>query len=220
MEKRRSGRLTIAIVDDHRVLLDGLTSWIRRAASDVEVAIATSSWADLMAHPAFPVDVVLLDLQLGDGVPAATKIAALRAAGVATVVVSSFADPAWVRECVVAGALGYVSKSEDAGRILDAARAAARGETYLTPHLVAALHDDGDARVHLSSQERRALVLYASGLPLRSVAQRLGVHYETAKQYLDRVREKYAEAGRPARTKLELRDRAVEDGLIHGTDPT
>jgi DNA-binding NarL/FixJ family response regulator len=66
----------------------------------------------------------------------------------------------------------------------------------------------------LSPQERRALVLYASGLPMKSVARRLGISFETAKCYVDRVREKYERAGREARTKIELRQRAVEDGLL------
>ena len=50
-------------------------------------------------------------------------------------------------------------------------------------------------------------------LPLKTVARHLNVSYETAKTYLDRIRDKYAQAGRPAPTKLDLRDRALEDGL-------
>jgi two-component system, NarL family, nitrate/nitrite response regulator NarL len=42
----------------------------------------------------------------------------------------------------------------------------------------------------------------------------MGVHYETAKSYLDRVRYKYSQVGREARTKVELRTRAVEDGHL------
>ncbi len=66
----------------------------------------------------------------------------------------------------------------------------------------------------LSSQERRTLVLYASGMPLKSVATRLGVSSETAKSYLERVRAKYEACGREARSKVELRKRAEEDGLV------
>jgi transposase len=51
---------------------------------------------------------------------------------------------------------------------------------------------------------------------MKSVARRLDVGYETAKSYLGRVREKYAECGRDARSKIDLRRRAVEDGLISG----
>jgi DNA-binding CsgD family transcriptional regulator len=66
----------------------------------------------------------------------------------------------------------------------------------------------------LSQQERRALQLYATGMPLKSVARKMTISDETVKQYLGRVREKYARAGRAAPTKLELYHRAVEDGHI------
>jgi DNA-binding NarL/FixJ family response regulator len=212
--------ITLGIVDDHRVLLDGLTAWIRARTDEVRVVVTCTTWAQLLLAEAYPVDVVLLDLELGDDLPSAIKIATLRMAGVAAVVVSTYADPALVRECISAGALGYVPKSEDASVILDAVHTAARGETYLSATVAAALVADdgrGDPVPKLSEQERRVLVLYASGLPMKSVARRLDVGYETAKSYLGRVREKYAECGREARSKIDLRRRAVEDGLISGT---
>jgi DNA-binding NarL/FixJ family response regulator len=212
-------QITLGIVDDHQVLLDGLTEWLRARAADVEVVIACTSWPKLLSHERFPVDVVLMDLELGDGVPAAVKIATLRMTGVATVVVSTYAEPSLVRECISAGALGFVPKSDDAAVILDAVRAAARGETFLPASVAAVLiaeADQGDHVPKLSDQERRVLVLYASGLPMKSVARRLDVGYETAKSYLGRVREKYADCGRDARSKIDLRRRAIEDGLISG----
>jgi len=213
----RSG-ITLGIVDDHRVLLDGLSAWLRARADDVEVAIACSTWSALLTHERFPVDVVLMDLELGDGLPPAVKIATLRMTGVATVVVSTYAEPAMVRECISSGALGFVPKSDDATVLLEAIRAAHRGETYLSASVATALiGDDGHRGApKLSEQERRVLVLYASGLPMKSVARRLDVGYETAKSYLGRVREKYADCGRDARSKIDLRRRAVEDGLISG----
>jgi len=210
--------ITLGIVDDHQVLLDGLGAWLRARTDDVEVVIACRTWPALLTHDRFPVDVVLMDLELGDGLPAAVKIATLRMTGVATVVVSTFAEPAMVRECISSGALGFVPKSDDAAVLLEAIRAAHRGETYLSATVAAALISDESGRTtpKLSEQERRVLVLYASGLPMKSVARRLDVGYETAKSYLGRVREKYAECGRDARSKIDLRRRAVEDGLISG----
>ena len=214
--------IRLGIVDDHRVMLDALRSWLETRAEDVEVVLAVARWEELRAHPAFPVDVVLLDLELGDDIPAGAKIVELAAAGVAVVVVSTFADPRRVRECISAGALGYVPKSEDASEIVRAVRAAAQGEGHVTPALAAMLVADDalDAVPQLSPQERRALVLYASGWPLKSVARQLDISVETAKTYLGRVREKYAQAGREARTKIALHRRAVEDGLIsEGPEP-
>jgi two-component system, NarL family, uhpT operon response regulator UhpA len=214
----------VGIVDDHRLVLDALSSWLTAEADDVAVEIAVTSWEALLADPRFPVDVVLLDLELGDGVPVGSKIVRLGTAGVPVVVIGSFADPRRVRECLAAGASGYVPKAEDAGEIPRAIRAAAAGEGYVSAALAALLvasEQDPAAEPPppLSQQERRALVLYASGLPLKSVAEHLDISTETAKTYLGRVREKYAQAGREARTKIALHRRAVEDGLIAAESP-
>jgi two-component system, NarL family, uhpT operon response regulator UhpA len=216
--------IRVGIVDDHRLMLDALSSWLGSEAADISVEIAASTWPALVGDPRFPVDVVLLDLDLGDGVPVGSKIVRLGTVGVAAVVVSTFADPRRVRECLAAGALGFVPKSEDATEIPRAIRAAAAGEGYVTPALAALLvaaEQDPHAEPPppLSQQERRALVLYASGLPLKSVAEHLDISTETAKTYLGRVRDKYAQAGREARTKIALHRRAVEDGLLPA-DPT
>jgi two-component system uhpT operon response regulator UhpA len=215
-----ASRVRVGIVDDHQLMLDGLTTWLSAEAGDVDVVIAVTTFRELVRHPQFPVSVVLLDLDLGDDIPASVKIVELAAAGVAVVVVSTFADPRRVRECVAAGALGYVPKSENAAEIVQAVRAAANGEGHVTQALAAMLLADvpDESTPALSPQERRALVLYASGLPLKSVARQLDISVETAKTYLTRVREKYAHAGREARTKIALHRRAVEDGLLRDED--
>jgi two-component system uhpT operon response regulator UhpA len=214
-----SALIRLAIVDEHRLMLDGLQMWLAAEADDVQVDIAVSSWRDLLAHSEYPVDVALLDLDLEDDVPMGAKIVRLVRSGVAVVVISTFVDPRRVRECVAAGALGYVSKREDTTEILRSVRAAAAGESRVSAVVAALLATDEGAEPPpaLSPQERRALVLYASGLPLKGVAEHLDISVETAKTYLSRVREKYALAGREARTKIALHRRAVEDGLIAST---
>ena len=56
--------------------------------------------------------------------------------------------------------------------------------------------------------------LYASGLKLTAVGHRMGISPHTAKEYLDRVRVKYANLGRDARTRTELYAEANRDGLL------
>jgi DNA-binding NarL/FixJ family response regulator len=160
--------------------------------------------------------VVLLDLDLGDGIRAPLKISTLRRAGVATVIISTLADLAHIRICLAAGAAGYLPKTEPADEILRAVTAAAAGESYMTSSLAALLaadrEDNAENAPTLSTQELRALILCASGLPMKSVARRLGVSIHTAKGYIDRVREKYTQASCETRTKLDLHCRAVEEG--------
>ena len=55
-------------------------------------------------------------------------------------------------------------------------------------------------------------------MPLRHAADQLGIGYSTAREYLDRIRVKYVEVGRPAPTKVDLLRRAVEDGILPNLD--
>lgn len=69
-------------------------------------------------------------------------------------------------------------------------------------------------RPRLSRQETVVLLGYVAGLTLDAAARRAGIRPGTAKQYLDRVKQKYQAVGRPTRTKLDLARRAHEDGLV------
>ena len=206
-------RIRLAIVDDHRMLLGALSEWLRGAASDIDLVAAVPSWSELLAHPAFPVDVVLLDLDLRDNNPISIKLSTLKSAGVRTMLLSSYSEPAVVREALGAGALGYLVKSEPVETIVEAIRAAQRGESYLSRELEEALDDDG-AAPRLSAQERRVMALYGAGQPVKAVAFQLGISEETAKSYLKRIREKYRLAGYDVGTKVALRKRAIADGIL------
>jgi DNA-binding NarL/FixJ family response regulator len=159
--------------------------------------------------------VVLLDLDLGDGTPPELNVATIRAAGPAVLVLSASDRPAAVRNAIRAGALGYVLKNEEAGQVRAAIEAVAAGKDWVSPRLAYIFVTDGAPdRPALSTQETRALQLYATGMPMKSVARRMRISEETAKQYVGRVREKYVRANRAAPTKLDLYYRAVEDGHL------
>ena len=212
-------RIRLALVDDHKMLLGALVEWIKNAAAEINVVAAVSSWPELLTHPEFPVDVVLLDLDLKDNLPVSLKIATLLTADVKTVVMSTYSEPNVVREALAAGALGYLVKSEDAGMIVEAIRAAAEGESYISPELDLALHaGEASGAPRLSAQERRVMALYGGGQPVKSVAYQLAISEETAKSYLKRIREKYRNAGIDVGTKVGLRKRAILDGILLQSD--
>lgn len=205
----------VAAVDDHPVILDGMAGWISAPGSGIRV-IATAPTVDaLLAGPGRAADVVLLDLELGDGTTAGRNVAAIRAAGPAVLVLSATDKPVAVRAAMRAGALGYVLKNEETAQVRAAIRAVATGKDWMSPRLAYIFAtDDAPDRPDLSHQETRALQLYATGMPMKSVARRMCISEETAKQYVGRVREKYSRAGRAAPTKVDLYHRAVEDGHL------
>ncbi|GAA0959453.1 response regulator transcription factor [Frigoribacterium faeni] len=212
-------RIRLALVDDHKMLLGALSEWIRGAASDISMVAAVASWPELLTHPEFPVDVVLLDLDLKDNIPISLKINTLKTTGVKTVLMSTYSEPNVVREALAAGALGYLVKSEDAEMIVEAIRSAAQGESYISAELDLALNAAEIGGVpKLSAQERRVMALYGGGEPVKAVAYQLGISEETAKSYLKRIREKYRVAGYDVGTKVALRKRAIQDGILLQTD--
>ena len=211
--------IRLALVDDHRMLLGALTEWIRGAATDISMVAAVTTWPELLTHPEFPVDVVLLDLDLKDNLPISLKISTLKTAGVKTVLMSTYSEPNVVREALAAGALGYLVKSEDAEMIVKAIRSAAKGESYISAELDLALNaGDVGGAPKLSAQERRVMALYGGGEPVKTVAYQLDISEETAKSYLKRIREKYRVAGIDVGTKVALRKRAIQDGILLQTD--
>lgn len=213
--------IRLAVVDDHRMILSGLANWIRNATDEIDVVAELATWPELLTHPAFPVDVVLLDLDLKDNIPVAVKISALKSTGVRVVLMSTYSEPNVVREALAAGALGYLVKSEDAEMIVEAIRAASQGESFVSAELDLAINaaDIGGAP-KLSAQERRVMALYGGGEPVKSVAYQLGISEETAKSYLKRIREKYRVAGIDVGTKVALRRRAIQDGILIQDAPT
>jgi two-component system, NarL family, nitrate/nitrite response regulator NarL len=210
-----AGVVKVAAVDDHPILLGGIVSWLEREGGDIRIVGTAATVDELLAGAGRHADVVLLDLDLGDGTTAARNVGAILAAGPAVLIFAASDRPLSVRAAMRAGALGYVLKSEETDAVRAAIRAVAAGEAWVSARLAYIFAtDDAPDRPALSPQETRALQLYATGMPLKSVARRMTIGEETVKQYLSRVREKYARVGRTAATKLELYHRAVEDGHL------
>lgn len=206
--------IRVVILDDHALFHQALMAWLQSQGPSIEVAYAGADvQRALGAAPAS--DVVLLDLDLGtDAPPLPQLVGSFRDAGCGVLIVSALGSPRVVRQGLAAGALGYMSKREDPAELLEAIRIVASGEGFLTPEMAAILAESPQDVPNLSIQELSALRLYASGMKLDSVARRMNVSPATAKEYLDRVRAKYAQAHREVRTKSDMRRAAVEDGFL------
>jgi DNA-binding NarL/FixJ family response regulator len=203
-------RRTIAIVDDHTLFADALRAWTGDNLPHVRIVYAGP---DPAAVPA-GTDLVLLDIDLGPGAsPAEAVTADLVASGSAVLLVSAVGEPGRIRPALSAGASGYVPKRVGSDVLTEAIETALLGEMYLSPDLAAVMVAAVD-RPSLSQQELTALRLYASGLKLDAVARRMGISASTAREYLLRVRRKYADVGRQVRTKTDLYAAAVKDGII------
>lgn len=97
---------------------------------------------------------------------------------------------------------------------MDAIRTVARGETIVTGELPDGPDSDDGVRAKLSVREIQTLRLYASGIPAKSVARRMGISSGTVAPNIKRIKAKYEASGRPAWTRMDLFRRAVQDGII------
>jgi DNA-binding NarL/FixJ family response regulator len=208
----------VALIDDHESVRLGLEAACVRSGSQ-QVVFSGSTVTEYLqwrrSSSAPPADVVVLDLTLGDGTTVTDNVSRIVLDG-SSVIIHSVADrPAAVREALAAGAAGIVSKSAPIDDVIAAVRTVSKGEPLNNVEWASAVEGDRDfADAQLSARERDVLRLYAAGLPLKVVAERLGVAYSTAKENITRVRVKYVEVGRPAPTKVDLLRRAMEDGIL------
>lgn len=209
------GRVRVALVDEHRLLVEGLAARLSAARSGIEVCAAVSDWAQLLVSPAFPVDVVVVEYGLEDGVPFDAKMRSLAGAGVPAVAVSRHGDPRTVHTALTAGAAAFVAKHQSADDLVAAIHDVAAGRQHRSPAVVAALQAYADrADPGLGRQELTALQLYAGGLSVHEVALRMATTDQTAKSYIKRGRRKYRAAGIDLGTKPLLRRHALREGWV------
>lgn len=203
----------VGLVEDHESVAIGLAV-ILEDCPDLELTAVATTVTGLLERTS-DLDLVVLDLRLADGSSPKSNVELLATAGIDTLVFTGAENPYLVRSAARAGVLGVVRKSEPASVVVESIRVAASGGQVITTEWAAAIDGDpGLGDVGLSPRQLEVLELYASGEKAERVARLTGLSAQTVNDYLQRIRQKYAEAGRPARTKTELYKRAVEDGLL------
>ncbi|WP_287001207.1 MULTISPECIES: response regulator transcription factor [Gordonia] len=209
----------IGVIDDHDSVIEGLRGFFADT-DDLRLVVGAHTVGDLLAQltsdspdMGLPLDLVVLDLRLGDGSTPAGNIAELSEAGVSTLVYTSGDEPYLVRDAAGAGTLGVVRKNATKTEVCAAVRTAASGSTVVSMDWAAALDSDPQF-VDLPTRLREVLELYASGGSGAHVARVMGLSPDTVNKYIERIRSKYREVHRDAPTKTDLYKRAVEDGWL------
>jgi DNA-binding NarL/FixJ family response regulator len=208
-------QVTVAIIEDHPVVTEGVASWIRSDPGErVRLVLTARDLTGLHLGPGPSADVVILDLELS-GELVTGQIPGLVAAGYRVVAFSGHSEPVIVMETMDNGAHSYVSKEEGRDHLVEAVLAAAADRPYVTRSQARAmLADQRPDRPVLSQQEQQALLLWFQGMSKASVGRRMSISENTVRQYISRARAKYAATGRTAPSKDALLARAIEDGVI------
>lgn len=216
--------IDIAVVEDHRMLADGLRAWAQ-GTGEIRVVATAASVEQFLGGASAPTHVVLLDPTLRAEPDAVRNVSRLLDAGHRVLIVDSSPVPSSLTPVLAAGAHGYLTRDHGLEALAASVRAIASGGTSWaldpTANLAADAEGSPGRRAPLSEQEYRVLMEYTSGVTLESTARRLGIRPATALTYLKRVKAKYRRAGIPVATKLELAEQVHRDcasGLIPQAD--
>jgi DNA-binding NarL/FixJ family response regulator len=210
------GPIRLLVADDHPVVRDGLRAMLATQPDLELVGEAATGTQAVQRVRALRPDVVLMDLQMPelDG-PAA--IAALReqAPEVRVLVLTTYGTDADITRAVDAGATGYLLKDAPREQLFGAIRAAAKGESVLSPSVATRVlgRMRAPAEEALSPRELEILAAVARGLSNKQIGRRLYVSEATVKTHLLRIFSKLGVDDRTAAVTA-----ALERGIIRLPD--
>jgi DNA-binding NarL/FixJ family response regulator len=214
--------ITILLVDDQALFREGLRTLLSIQPDFEIVGEAVNGAEALLEASAKRPAVVLMDLQMPvlDGV-AATRRLRSQQPECKVIVLTTFDDDDYVFEGLRAGAVGYLLKDAPSEKLVEAIRAAARGESFLQPSVAAKViaefarvtekraHPDQALVEPLTGRELEILSLIAKGDSNKEIAVALLIAEGTVKNHVTSILGKLA-----VRDRTQAALKGVELGLI------
>ncbi|MFG2092309.1 response regulator [Streptomyces sp. NPDC048612] len=184
----------ILVCDDHAVVRAGLLALLD-SAPDIEVVGEAGTGEEALALAAkLTPDVVLMDLQLGegiDGVETTRRLTSVPGTSLHILVLTTYDTDADITRAIEAGATGYLLKAERPDELFAAIHAAAEGRTALSPPVASRVMANlRRPRPTLTDRERDILAQLARGIGNRDIARALHISEATVKTHLRRIYDK------------------------------
>lgn len=207
-----SETITILIVDDHPVVREGLRGMLSVQPDFEVVAQAADGAEGVRLAQRYRPDVVLMDLRMPVmGGVEATQAIRREAPECHVLVLTTYDSDTDIIKAIEAGATGYLLKDTPSAELYRAIRAAARGDSVLTPAIAARLitHVRRPAVEQLSAREVEVLALVKEGLTNKAIGRRLHISTATVKTHLIHI---YGKLGVSDRTSAVTV--ALERGIL------
>jgi two-component system response regulator NreC len=213
-------KIKVLVVDDHRLVRDGIRALLALAADIEVVGEAANGKEALQKVKRLSPDVVLMDLAmpLMGGLEATRRIRK-QFAGTKVLAVTQYDDSEYVIPVIEAGARGFISKMAAFSELASAIQAVYNGESFLTPSAAAALVEEyqqktpslleGDPYQQLSDREREVLKLVVEGYTARQIADMLVLSPKTVEWYKNSLMKKLNLHNKADLIKYALRKRII-----------
>jgi two-component system nitrate/nitrite response regulator NarL len=212
--------IKLVLVDDHSLVRQGLADLLSRGAGMQVLATtgrADETFALLEKHRP---DLLILDLRMApiDGI---TLLKSLREKGIDTpVVILTMSEAAEdLAAALRLGVRGYLLKDMEPSDVIDAIRAAARGELVVAPSIAGKLaailqggEEPGSAAAlvkQLTGRERQILGYVAAGMSNKAIAKTLGISHDTVKLHVRHILAKLGQSSRVEAAVFAVQNRAV-----------
>ncbi len=193
--------IRVLIVDDHRIVRQGLHHVCELAAGLTVVGEAANGREAIKLARQLQPDVILMDINMPtlDGVQATSHIVAANPSA-RVIILTMYRQDRYVFEAIKAGARGYLLKDVDEQDLVAAIRAVYRGEALINPSLAVKLldefrrlsqmADEAKDTENLTPAEMGVLRLVAQGAENRAIAEQLALSERTVANRLSTVYEK------------------------------
>ena len=212
-EERRMKPIRILVVDDHKLVREGLVSMLS-LHRDIEVVGQASNGDEAVSRSkTLEPDVILMDISMpGMNGIVATRVIKERDPGIKVIMLTMMDQEAYVYEAIKAGATGYLLKNIGSEEIARSIRVVHKGEASLhaqaQAHLIkeyAAMAKKNRDTFGLSDREMEVLQLLANGNTNKDVAEKLFISTQTVKTHIAHIFEKLGVRDRTEAVAAALR---------------
>jgi len=176
--------IRVAIVDDHKILTEGLQALIEESEVATVVGVAHSASTCRLSLGFWRPDVLLLDVGLPDisGLDFCKEIK-VQFPDIKVLALTTHNEYAVVRQMLDNGASGYLVKNAMADEVLAGIEAVATGETFLCHEVDILMKRPSEKNIWLSPRERELLRLISEGLTNAEIAAQIFLSPETIRGY-------------------------------------
>ena len=188
--------IAVLLVDDHAVVREGYRRLLETRSNIVVVGEAACGTEALDLFSAVTPDVVVMDISL----PGISGIETLRrmlasSPEARVLMFSMYEDAIYANRALQAGAFGYVTKASAPNVLVSAVQSVANGKKYMSPDIAQELAlrsvtAETEAPSRLSGREFEVLRLLVKGLPVREIADTLGLTPKTVANHQSVIKQK------------------------------
>ena len=202
--------IKVAIVDDHKMLVDGLTSLINESGMAQVTAVAHSAEDCQIAIQGWDFDVLMLDVGLpGKSGLEFCKELKEKFPDIKILTLTTYSEYSIVKQMLDNGASGYLVKNATTEEVLQGIVAVANNQRFLSHEIDLLFKRAEKKAIWLSDRERELLRLVAEGLTNAEIGERIFLSPETIRGYRKNLLVKIG-----ARNTIALVKMAIEEKLI------